>query len=352
MGRRGTVEDGGTPRRPGSAGRTRLLAGAFLALGLVVLLGPRARVDSRLEVPLPALPSDLEAWLAAREAGVPDLRVDEGKEIVWFDPITRARTPLTVVYLHGFSADRHELDPVPADVARALGANLFHTRLTGHGATPASLGAARAEDWLRDVAEAVAVGAAIGDRVILMGTSTGGTLALWAARQEAWGAPVAALVLVSPNLGPASPLADLLLWPWGNLLVRMVEGEERCFEPANPDQALHWTTCYPSRALLEMMALVHLVRTTDPASLPAPILVLLSPDDEVVSGEATRSFLGRGGGPPTRFVELEGSTDPARHVLAGDILSPGTNGAVIGAIVDFLAGIQGTPVPDRPREPR
>ena len=308
-------------------------------LALVVLLGPRARVDPGLDVPLPVLPSDLEGWLAAGEARVPDLRPGEEKEIVWFDPAARVRTPLSVVYVHGFSADRHELDPVPADVARGLGANLFHTRLAGHGATPASLGAARAEDWLHDVAEAVAVGAAIGDRVILMGTSTGGTLALWAASRKAWDVPLAALVLVSPNLGPASPLADLLLWPWGNLIVRLVEGEERCFEPANAGQALHWTTCYPSRALLPMMALVHLVRTTDPGSIVTPTLVLLSPHDEVVSGEATRSFLLQGGGKLRRFVELDGSTDPARHVLAGDILSPGMNEVAVGAILDFLTGV-------------
>lgn len=321
-------------RPTASGGRRRALALLVLG-GLMVALGPRARVSDP-EVSLPELPSDLDRWLEEREGAVHGLLPEEAKGITWRDGPGR-RTPMAVVYLHGFSADRHEIDPVPARVAEALGANLFHTRLTGHGTSPTGMGEATARDWLEDAAEAVAVGSAIGDRVILMGTSTGGTLALWAASQP-WGERLEAIVLLSPNLGINDPLEGVILWPWGNLLVRLVLGPERCFEPANEGQARHWTTCYPSRAILPMMALVDHVRRLPLGSVRVPALVLQSPHDQVVSPARGRAAFDALGSSRKRWVELGESGDPSNHIPAGDLMSPETTPQVVRAILDFLRG--------------
>ena len=58
-----------------------------------------------------------------------------------------------------------------------LQANLYEARLSGHGLTENPLANVRAENWLQDAADALATGAAIGDRIIVIGTSTGATLA-------------------------------------------------------------------------------------------------------------------------------------------------------------------------------
>ncbi|HSM59944.1 MAG TPA: alpha/beta fold hydrolase [Longimicrobiales bacterium] len=305
---------------------------AALTLALF-LLGPRAKVEEVGDAT--ALPADLEAYLAASESMVPGLREGDGKAIVWRESPATA-TPVSLVYVHGFSADRHELDPVPERLAEALGANLFFTRLTGHGRDGAAMAEASAGDWLGDVGEAVEVGARIGERVVLLGTSTGGTLAAWAALQDRLADRLAAVVLVSPNLGLADPDARLLLWPWGGLIARALLGTRRCFEPVSADQERHWTTCYPPRALVPMAALVERVRTLDPSSSRVPALVLYSPEDGVVDPEETERFFERYGGSPKRLVPIRGSGDPASHVLAGDILSPQTTEVVVEATVDFL----------------
>jgi esterase/lipase len=306
-----------------------------IGLGAALALGPRPTLqDEWVE---PQVGSDVEAWLAAREAEVPGLRAGEAKSVRWADPATRAPTPLALVYLHGFSADRHEVEPLVSDLARELGANAFFARLSGHGQDGPALGEASAEEWLADVAEAVGVGARIGERVVLAGTSTGATLALWAARRPEAAGRLAALVLISPNLGPREGAADVLLWPWGGLIARAVVGPERCFQPESPAQALHWTTCYPTRALLPMMAIVAHVRSLDLGAVRAPTVVVYSPRDAVVDPEAARRVLaGLGGAGPTYFV-LEESGDPAHHVIAGDIMSPGTTAAVREHVVAFLA---------------
>lgn len=290
------------------------------------------------EAVVPVAPEwELDRWLARGEGAVPGIRPGDGKEIVWADPAAPSHTPLAVVYLHGFSADRHEISPVAERVAAGLGANLFLTRLAGHGRDGAAMAEAAAEDWLQDAEEAMAVGSRLGGRVVLMGTSTGGTLALWVAAQERWRDRLAALVLVSPNLGPRDGSSAVLLWPWGGVLARLAVGPERCFEPLNAEQARHWTTCYPTRALLPMMALVHHVRGLDPAAIRVPALVLYSPEDRVVDQRRTEALFPLLGSPRKELVAVEGSDDPSHHVLAGDIVSPATTDRVVEIVTAFIA---------------
>ncbi len=317
--------------------RIKAVAAGVVLLAATALLGPRTRVAAPADdEPIPSLPPDLDAYLAKEEAGVPHLRAGSEKTIVWADSTTHAKTPLAVLYLHGFSADRREIDPVPRMVADSLGANLFYTRFTGHGRDAAAMGEASAGDWLRDVAEAMAVGDRLGDRVVLMGTSTGGTLALWAASRPAWRSRIAALVLVSPNLALKDPRARMLLWPWGGLLARMVVGGERCFQPANAEQAKHWTTCYPTRALLPMMAMVEHVRSRARGTVRAPLFIAYSPEDEVVDEMASRQVIERLAPGTKEYMVVSGSGNPDQHVITGDIMSPGTTDSVAGAAVAFL----------------
>jgi alpha-beta hydrolase superfamily lysophospholipase len=103
--------------------------------------------------------------------------------------------------VHGFSATRQEIAPVPERVAAALGANLFETRLAGHGRERDGLVDVRAEQWLDDGRELLGVGRALGERLTLIGTSTGATLALALASHPDFRV-VDSLVLISPNFGP------------------------------------------------------------------------------------------------------------------------------------------------------
>lgn len=321
--------------------KTIAAAGA-LTLAAVAVLGPRVRVDDRVRSV--ELPADLDAYLAKEEAAVPGIRPGDAKAIVWNDSVSRSRTPVAVVYLHGYSADRHEIDPVPARIARALRANVYYARLTGHGRDGAAMAEASVHDWLQDAEEAMAIGRRLGDRVVLVGTSTGGTLAMWVAAQERWRPALAALVLLSPNLGPRDKRARMLLWPWGNVIARGVVGPERCFTPLNAEQQRHWTTCYPTRALLPMMALVDHVRRRDPARVSTPTLILYSPEDGVVDPAETRVIFQALPADPKLMEAVEGSGDPEHHVLAGDILSPETTDRVTRDILAFLGPL--LPVPD------
>ena len=100
---------------------------------LAFALGPRAAADTTLRFDPAVLGPDAEAYLARREAGVAGIRPGLQKEIVWADPASKAKTSIAIVYVHGFSASKGEMRPLPDRVASALRANLYFTRLTGHG---------------------------------------------------------------------------------------------------------------------------------------------------------------------------------------------------------------------------
>ena len=151
-------------------------------LAVIALLGPRPVVESGWVEP--QLGPDLDAYLTESERDVPALRPGDAKSVVWRDPDTRERTEVSIVYLHGFSADRHEVEPLITDLARDLQANVYFTRLRGHGRDGVGMLEPSAADWLVDTAEAIAIGGRIGEKVVVVATSTGGTLALWAAAQE------------------------------------------------------------------------------------------------------------------------------------------------------------------------
>jgi alpha-beta hydrolase superfamily lysophospholipase len=304
-----------------------------MAVIVGIALGPRARLGDPPDVE--DLPEDVEGYLIRSEEALPDLREGEQKEIVWVGG-ARRRTPLSVVYLHGFSADRHEIDPLPRLVADSLGANLYYARLSGHGQDGAALGRVRGSDWLGDVEEALAVGARIGDRVVVLGTSTGGTLAVWGAARAKRRGVVQGLVLLSPNFQPRDRASRLLLWPWGGGLARLLIGSERCFEPANAEQAHHWTTCYPVSALLHMMALVEAVRTMDLGVIRIPTLILHGEDDRVVDLRETRRAFRELGSPLKRMETVREVDDRDRHNIAGRIMSPRSTDPVTARIVTFV----------------
>ncbi len=314
-----------------------------LFLTFAFLAGPRVPVDTSVE-PIAIETATVSTYVQEVESAVEGLRPGTSKEIIWARHTTRGtpvrrKTPISIVYIHGFSATKQEIRPVPDIVARELGANLFYTRLTGHGVPGEELGQVTVHDWIRDVTEAVAVGQAIGNRVILMGTSTGATLAAWAAAQPDLAAGLAGIVLVSPNFGPNDARADMLLWPWGKQILHVVQGDTFRWEPANADHERYWTRSYPTDALLPMMAVVKLAREVGLSSSLVPVFVAWSPDDRVVNPDVTAALVADMDSTRVDTMIVTHALDRNQHVIAGDILSPNTSEQVAARMIEFIRGL-------------
>lgn len=317
----------------------KIFAGlAVLLMALVLVLFVTAPEPLQLGEAAPEVGSRPDDWLAERERKAALFRgITPGaeKRIRWYRDQNHHRTAYAIVYLHGFSATRQELAPLGEYLADALGANLFESRLAGHGHERDALVDVHAEDWLADGVEALAVGATIGERLIVMGTSTGATLAL-AVMEHPLASAVDSLVLISPNFGVSDSNAEFLTWPGGPLLARLMIGDTRSWEAHNELQALYWSTEYPTDALVEMMRLVDFVQDSLPLTLAADLLVFYSPDDTVIDIRRMLDAYQDALAPRKKLVSLRVQGDPGNHVLAGDIMAPENNALVTDQVVRFV----------------
>ncbi|MCU0832613.1 MAG: lysophospholipase [Rhizobiaceae bacterium] len=309
-----------------------LLITLVVAGAIAWFTGPRVPVDTSVTFDPASIGPDPAMYLATREATEPRLQQGLEKEIIWAFPASRAKTPLAIVYVHGFSASKGEVRPLPDLVAKALGANLFYTRLTGHGADGAAMAEASVNDWANDYAEAMAIGRTIGERVIVIATSTGAGLATWALTQPALSADVAGAVLISPNYGVQAAGSEILTMPFGRTLANWIVGPERGFEPINELHGRFWTAKYPTDALLPMAGLTALAAAQPVERITTPAFFIWSPTDKVIRPDLVEAMAARWGGPKQTLI-VEENDDPYSHVIAGDALSPSTTQPLADAII-------------------
>lgn len=308
----------------------------LLILGIVFAMGPRIPIDSTLHpLQLPAQVHRLDDYLKRSEARFTDIRPQTEKTIVWADPQHKKQTQLSIMYLHGFSATRQETDPLTTRLARRLGANVYYTRLRGHGRTGEALANASINDWINDTFEALQISKKLGKKVLVLASSTGATLATWLATQV--NSPeVIGHVYMSPNFAPKDKRARFLLLPWGAALARALVGTHREWKPFNKENKMYWTCRYPVRALLPMMGLVNWVDSFNLRDFKTPVFILYSPRDVVIDVQKIQRLFPQLNTRTKKLLAFTQSRDPGQHILAGRVLSPQTTPIVLNHILQFV----------------
>lgn len=312
-----------------------LLLLLIIGIAALFVFGAREPVDTTLRFDPKTLSDDLDTYLAKTEAAISGVEPHATKEIIWAYPKSKAKTPLALVYIHGFSATKGEIRPVPDMAAKALGANLFYTRLEGHGAGSEAMAQPTVQDWMDDVAEAIEIGWRIGEKVIVIGVSTGAPLAAIAALHPELKDKVAGYILVSPNFKIQNPLSPLLTMPYARQWVPLIAGSQRTFETSNDLHAKFWTFSYPTTAVLPMAAMVKYSRSLPFENIKKPALFIYSEADTVVDNKVSKQFMDRWGG-ETQLHLIEGAADKHNHVIAGDALSPNKTDEVAEVITQWL----------------
>jgi len=300
----------------------------LVAAGILVLywVGPNP-ADPVYTNDLPVLsdsPQQLEMYVAEQEKKHP-IKPDNQARIVWNNDSLKNTTEYALVYLHGFSASQEEGNPVHRNLAKTFGCNLYLARLAEHGIdTSDALLNYTAEGLWQTAKEAYAIGKKLGKKVILMGTSTGGTVAL----QLAAAFPeIAGIILYSPNIAINDPNAWLLNNPWGLQIARLVKGSN--FNIAGQDDSTYkkyWNHTYRLEATVQLQELLE--TTMVPATFGAvrqPVLALYyfkdeSNQDKVVKVSAIQKMMQELGTPDSlkRSVAM---ANAGNHVLASPIVS-------------------------------
>jgi len=235
--------------------KKRYLLAFPILLGAAALLGPRVHFEpitlEKDDFDLPI--EELDQFLAEREAKVVNLKPENESRIIWADG--QQKTEYSIVYLHGYSASPMEGHPVHEQLAKRYGCNLYLPRLDGHGIDDEESFLNLTPDGLMDDAkEALDIGHLIGEKVILMSCSTGGTLSNYLAAKLP--ERVHAQIMYSPNFAIYDSNAKFLTGPWGDQIARKVGGGNyRSFVPP-PGGEKYWTTKYRIEGVLALQKLL------------------------------------------------------------------------------------------------
>lgn len=253
----------------------------IVILFIVYLMGPHPAIPI-YDVAMPEIPAidKLEFFVVANEA-THKLRPDNEARIIWANDSAQQKTDYAIVYLHGFSASQEEGNPVHRNIAKQFGCNLYLARLSGHGIdTSEQLLNLTADNYWNSAKQALAIGRQLGNKVILMGTSTGGTQALQLA--AAFPDDVAALVLYSPNIAINDPNAWILNNNWGLQIARLVKGGNyNITEDDRPIYKQYWNKPYRLEATVALEEMLETTMNKETfAKIKQPTLLLYYYKDE------------------------------------------------------------------------
>lgn len=228
----------------------------LLVLIVLYFLGPRPATP-KYNKDLPALPDvsvALENYVRSNEAKH-KLKPDNEARIMWFNDSLKQETEYAVVYLHGFSASQEEGDPLHYEFAQKFGCNLYLSRLDAHGIdTTEPLLSFTADGIWNSAKEAYAIGKKLGKKVILMATSTGGTLALKLAAEFP---DIAGLILLSPNIAINDSKAWILNNHWGLQIAKLVAGKYRKVADTTSIYAQYWNNRYRIESTVQLEELLE-----------------------------------------------------------------------------------------------
>ncbi|MEQ9169140.1 MAG: alpha/beta hydrolase [Fulvivirga sp.] len=237
-----------------------LISITVIVIGYVA--GPSVDIEP-LSKDLPEVPSDLiklEKFINDREASISNIKPDNEARIIWNDSIP-SKTEYSIVYLHGFSASQEEGAPIHENLAKKYGANLYLPRITGHGLVEEEpMLDLTAKDMMESAKEAIAIGMQLGEKVILLTTSTGGTYGLYLAEDNP---SIAAIIMYSPNIKIYDENSYLLTKPWGLQLARQVIGSDYNKWPLDSVKANYWTNKYRLEVLTQLQAMVEETMTQE-----------------------------------------------------------------------------------------
>jgi len=177
--------------------------------------------------------------------------------------------------IHGFTAMPDEMRSL-GDHLAGLGHTVLGVRLAGHGTQPRDLSRTRCSDWLLDVEDGLALLTQLAQRVVVVGQSLGGMVALTAAAS----CPLDGVVALSTPFG--SPRQR---WRWrlASALPRLA----RKPVAVDPELGLRREAEYPAyaafptRIVRELERLDARLRTALPV-IDIPVLVIHSRADPLV----------------------------------------------------------------------
>ncbi len=307
----------------------KIIFGVCLLLGGLFFLGPRPDFEA-VSPELTPIGVDLEsvAEFVKTQNNNPEIKPGNESILRWADSVRQ--TPYALVYLHGFSASPMEGNPVHMEVADRYGMNFYAPRLARHGLKdPEAFRDLTPKELLTSAKEALQVGKLLGERVVLMSCSTGGTLSIYLSAHYP---EIAANVLYSPNIAIFDPTARMMTGPWGEQIVRAILGDYRTSPPEDRPKRVqekidqYWYQTYPVEGLIALQSLLdQTMKEAIYEQVNQPYFLGYyykddSAQDQTVSVEAMKAFAGMTGTPKSQ-KRVQAFPEAQAHVIISPLQS-------------------------------
>lgn len=279
----------------------------------------------------------VEDWLMTEETRVHDLKQDNNAKITWATSPGMA-TEYAFVYLHGFGASRMEAEPVMSQLAKDFEANVFYARLKGHGRSSVEgFQELTKTKYLDSAEEALQIGKLLGKKVVLISTSTGGTLSLYLASKYK---DIEGLIMYSPFVGLKNPMMGQITTPKGREMFKsMIGGEVQKMDRPEPE-AKYWSTRYHINAYVALIGMLQQTMTPETfKAVDCPVFMGYyykneEEQDQVVSISAMLEMYEQLG-TAENLKQKQAFPDTGNHVIASDLRS-GDWSSVLEASQTFI----------------
>lgn len=270
----------------------------------------------------------LDEFLSEKEAAY-DLKPGAEAKVIWQEDKKHEKSEYAIVYLHGFRASHPEGDPVHKKIADQLGAHLYLSRFEEHGVLSPNPLRNLTEQKLIDSARfSFAMGRKLGRKVILMGTSTGGSLALVLAATSPFREYINSLILYSPLIRFYGLKQKLLQWPLTRNILNIIPGRSYSINESVATKAEEriWNTSYALQGALALGKFVdHYMRPTTYKKVQCPVFAGYyyknrQLQDKVVSVKAIQNMMQKLA-TPSKYRTSVSFPHAQTHVICSSLLS-------------------------------
>lgn len=275
---------------------------------------------------LPSIADEVDRFVDSTKASKM-IRPGNAAKIIWANNSLKTKTEYVLLYLHGFSASWHEGFPANADFPKRYGCNAYLARLASHGLitdnplidiTPGRL--------YESAKQALIVASHLGHKVIIMSTSTGGSLGLMLAAD--FPDIVNGLILYSPNIRIKQAASVLLSKPWGLQIARFYFGGDFRVIDRDPsgEYCKYWYCQYRAEGAVYLQQLIDAKMNKELFSqVKCPVFMGYyykdnEHQDQIISVKAALNMFGELGTPVSQ-KQARAFLNAGDHVIASSLTS-------------------------------
>ena len=306
---------------------------AFIIFFLTIFILSQLFIKMKITFPNIQINNEVVDYINDKEEKIDSLEQNAKKQIIW-NSISNKKTEYAIVFIHGSFATGFQQRESLIKIADKLEANLFISRLSGHGVGFEGTKGVSAYDFIEDTAEAIAVGNKIGDKVILIGFSAGSGLAMLASQDQKLKSKIHSLVLIAPPTLTVRPI--FVLASIGLLFKRTHEFNFPKFNGLSYEEwGPYWVNKFESslpRAFWKVLSSVKIKNDID----QLPMIIFYDKRDRVVNFERVEKIFDKWSG-PKKIIDIKAVNGGRnKHNLIG-ILNPTQDDVFVNEIHKWIS---------------